>query len=75
MRLVSRGKSGITDCYSLLVLACSRLSVVGDGEKGRAREKNEGGLRRGRKSSLVFSSLVFARPQLTTESLEQAMLV
>ena len=22
-------------------LACSRLSVVGDGEKGRAREKNE----------------------------------
>ena len=33
-------------------LACSRLSVVGDGGKGRAREKknkkNEGGLRRGR---------------------------
>ena len=26
-------------------VACSRLSVVGDGEKGRAREKNEGGLR------------------------------
>ena len=28
--------------------SASRLSVVGDGEKGRAREKNEGGLRRGR---------------------------
>ena len=29
-------------------VACSRLSVVGEGEKGRAREQNEGGLRRGR---------------------------
>ena len=47
-----------------VTLACSKLSVVGDGEKGRAREKNEGGPRRGRKSSLDFSSLVFARPQL-----------
>ena len=25
-------------------IACSRLSVVGDGEKGRARDKNEEGL-------------------------------
>ena len=55
-----------SDCSEL---ACSRLSVVGDGEsdgeKGRAREKNEGG-----KSSFVFSSLVCSSP--TTESLEQA---
>ena len=30
------------------LLACSRLSVVGDRVKRRAREKNEGGLRQGR---------------------------
>ena len=54
-------------------LACSRLSVVGDGEKGRAREKNEGGLRRGREA-LVLPRFFLARfrSSPTTESLEQA---
>ena len=56
-------------------IACCRLSVVGDGEKGRAREKNEGGLRRGRKGlALVLPGFFLARfrSSPTTESLEQA---
>ena len=48
----------LTSCHSSI--ACSRLSVVGDGEKGSAREKNEGGF------------LARFRSSPTTESLEQA---
>ena len=58
-------------------LACFRLSVVGTGKKGRARGKNEGGLRRGRKAprlALVLPRFFLARfrSSPTTESLEQA---
>ena len=55
-------------CTTFLV-ACSRLSVVGNGEKrGRAREKNEGGLTRG--SPRFSLARFFSSP--TTENLEQA---
>lgn len=45
-------------------LVCSRLLVVGREKKRESERKTEGGLRWGRKSSLVFSSLAFACPQL-----------
>ena len=66
-------KNSVFEKARLGDLACSRLSVVGDGEKGRAREKNEGGLRR-LSLALVLPRFFLARfrSSPTTESLEQA---
>ena len=62
------------ECAFLRELACSRLSLVGSEKKGE-REKNEGGLRRGRKGAAprLSSPSFFSRSSPTTESLEQAI--
>ena len=53
-------------------IVCSRLSVVGDGEKRESERKNEGGLRRLLALVLPRFFLARFRSSPTTESLEQA---